>query len=960
LKPPSLGILAAGLLMALLGLGLTAEVGAAESWSFAVLGDQRDAASYGINQPIVDAMAQQVASQNPAFVLAGGDQIRGIVDSICKPLPEQYTHWKTAMAPILSITYPIRGNHETYGEVNTLGPDYAKNWMDNIANVLTQIPKNGPANEVGMTYSFSRNNVFIVGLDQDNVTAPQQVNQAWLNQQLAGNNLPFTFVYGHYPAFAVDPTENSLADHKAARDAFWKSLGDSSINIYFAGHNHMYNRAEVSVDGGPEIQQIVVGTGGAPLGPWNGQYADPRVRWENDKELSYGYSLVTVDGNKITVDFYVYNQNNNTWSIFDTYVYLLTSRNFGANDANQTIDPATLNTYYSGIKLHKIGQGILTLSAGASTYADAIRVSAGELKVQGDYRLAPVNVQGGAAATLGETGQVGNTTVDPGGILSGTGTVVGTLTNRGTVSPGHSPGTLKVAGSYTQTSSGILRAEIASPRDYDKIDITAAPGPPVIPGTASLNGTLTPVLLNGYRPPAYTRFPDIIKTSDGLTGAFSAVTQPVGPTLLWQPYYDAASFGLTVQRDYANPWLGLNANQQQVGLMLNSVAGATTGDLGAVLATLDSLPANADVQYAYKQLSPEKAGALANLGFGAAAFQRRNLATRTTNLRFVQGESGGSSGTTSGGLGCNYSKLDGLMLAYNGAALSNLFSARKEVAAPESRWGLFMDGGAAFGNQKTSGNQTGYNFTLGGFTAGADYRVRDNLLVGLATGYSNTSSDFYGSGGKVNANTIPFNAYAAYFPGSLYAYGSLGYALNLYDLKRGIDFGGLARSASSSTTGNQFNLYGETGYDLKLSGLILTPSANLAYSHLWVGSLNEQGADSLNLKVGAQDAASLQTGLGGRVTAPFKVGSVKVAPQGYAFYQHEFANGSRGLNASLSQGSSTFNFQTDAAKRNFAVVGANITLGIKKNLYAQVNYNAEVGRGNYTAQNITAGLRLEF
>ncbi len=88
-------------------------------------------------------------------------------------------------------------------------------------------------------------------------------------------------------------------------------------------------------------------------------------------------------------------------------------------------------------------------------------------------------------------------------------------------------------------------------------------------------------------------------------------------------------------------------------------------------------------------------------------------------------------------------------------------------------------------SQKTSVNQTGYNFTLGGFTAGADYRLRDNLLVGLATGYSNTTSGFYGSGGSVTANTIPFNAYAAYFPGSLYAYGSVGYALNLYDLKRG-------------------------------------------------------------------------------------------------------------------------------------------------------------------------------
>ncbi len=105
---------------------------------------------------------------------------------------------------------------------------------------------------------------------------------------------------------------------------------------------------------------------------------------------------------------------------------------------------------------------------------------------------------------------------------------------------------------------------------------------------------------------------------------------------------------------------------------------------------------------------------------------------------------------------------------------------------------------------------------------------------------------------------------------------------------------------------------------------------------------------------------SLQTGLGGRVTVPLKMASVRVVPQGYALYQYEFANGSRGLNASLSQGSSTFIFRTDAAKRNYALVGASVTAGLKKNLYAQVNYNAEVGRGNSTARFVNAGLRLEF
>ena len=75
--------------MALLGWGAYPHTVKAQSWTFAVLGDQRDASSYGINQTIVEAMAAQIASQNPAFVLAGGDQIRGMVDLKCDPLAEQ-------------------------------------------------------------------------------------------------------------------------------------------------------------------------------------------------------------------------------------------------------------------------------------------------------------------------------------------------------------------------------------------------------------------------------------------------------------------------------------------------------------------------------------------------------------------------------------------------------------------------------------------------------------------------------------------------------------------------------------------------------------------------------------------------------------------------------------------------------------------------------------------------------
>ena len=678
---------------------------------------------------------------------------------------------------------------------------------------------------------------------------------------------------------------------------------------------------------------------------------------------------------------------------------LTTSRNLTVLDNGGTFDTGTFASVFSGElsgsgTFTQQGAGSLTLNGDGSPFSGTYALISGAFTLNKSLgsNLAPcslvinpgstwsgngtlvgsLNLQGdglgfsgGLVVPSSSTFNLNNTLggkpapctvmIDPGGLMTGNGTVVGTLTNKGILSPGNSPGTLNVVGSYTQTASGTYTAEIASPSSYDRIVVTGSPG------TASLAGTLSPALLGGYRPPGNTVFPGVVTASGGISGTFNSLTnQVLGPTLFWQARYSTNSVDLVVQRDYTNSGLGLNSNQLAVGTMLNNVAGATTGDLNTVLNSVDSLPNASAVQDAYKQISPEKAGALANLAFVAANFQVRNLATRTTNLRFVQEGSGGASSLAPGGLSCNYSKLNGLMLAYNGGFLPDLFSARKEFRAPESRWGLFADGGVAFGSQNSTSNQSGYNFTLGGLTLGADYRLTDHILVGLATGYSNTASGFYGSGGSVTVNTIPFNAYAAYFSGPLYAYGSLGYALNLYDLKRGLNFNGISRTATSSTTGNQFNLYGETGYDLKLRQFILTPASTLAYSALWLGGFSEQNAGALNLKVGPQNASSVQTGIGGRVTVPLKMGSVLMAPQAYAFYQHEFANGSRGLNASLSQGGSTFTWQTNAAGQNFALVGASLTAGLKENLYAQVNYNAEVGRRNATAQFVNAGLRYEF
>jgi len=585
--------------------------------------------------------------------------------------------------------------------------------------------------------------------------------------------------------------------------------------------------------------------------------------------------------------------------------------------------------------------GTYNLSGGTLNVGTLTQNPGGTLnKTGGTINYSQMNIQGGNFV-----GDLENKT-----LLTGYGPITGKLTNSGTVNPGNSPGILKVSGSFTQTASGTYLAEVASPSSYDQIVVT---------GTATLAGTLAPTLLGGYKPARNQVFPGVITTTGGVTGTFSTVAnQQITPILAWQPRYNATSVDLVAAPDFANAGLPLTANQRRLGVMFNGVNDRASGDLGTVLDTLCQLPTGGTVADAYKQISPEKAGALSTLAFAGATFQMRNLAQRITDVRFGSREAGFMSGLP-GSFGFNYSRAEGLMLAFNSSNLAGLLTSKK-AAAPETKWGIYLDPSLILGSQESTVNRTGFNFNIAGFNAGADYRVHNDLLVGLATGYSHTGASFRGSGGGMQTNTWPLTAYAAYFPQSFYAYGSLGYALNLFTLQRQIGFGGLNRTATSSTTGNQLNAYGEAGYDLKVKPFIVTPVVSLTYSGIWVDSFTESGAGALSLKVFSQNAASVQTGVGAKVAAPLKRGPVTVVPQAYATYQHEFANGSRGLNASLSQVGSTFNFQTEAANKNFAVVGANVTILTEKNFRVQINYNTEMGRGTSSAHSVNAGLRWEF
>jgi autotransporter-associated beta strand protein len=573
------------MLLALVAFVAFSGLAEAAPWRFAVLGDQRDNNGVvGVNTPVVQAMVNDIVlNRGVSLALVGGDQIHGIFPTppSNEPqarLPVMYRNWRAAMGQLLPICYPVRGNHETYSERYARRPalgfpwtynrtvSYPFNYLNYLLRFLPQIPQNGPSNEKCLTYSFAHKEAFFAAMDQFVPGNEFRVNQGWLDQKLAANILPHVFVYAHAPAVAVSQTLPTMACFPLQRDVFWESLSAADAKVYFSGHSHLYNRATVQitdVNGKTTnpITQLIVGGGGGPLGDqlWNRIYysyqsegGQPNPKdlpgskesvthtLENHVELQYGYAIVTVDGNQVSITYYAGLPTESGvpdfWYPADSFNYTVTSKTLGRNDVNQTIAPQILTNFYSGIAITKTGAGILTLNTGASSYSEPIRVAAGQLSVYGAYASAPVTVQPGGQATL-HGGSLGDVTVNAGGILNGAGMVAGNLVNNGYACPDLPPGpyNLQVTGDFTQTGTGKFNVDIATASNYGRMQVG---------GNLNLGGDLYVSLPNEYWPAIGQSF-TVITASGALQGTFRHVIGSP-PNVIWGAEYSDNTVKVTV------------------------------------------------------------------------------------------------------------------------------------------------------------------------------------------------------------------------------------------------------------------------------------------------------------------------------------------------------------------------------------------------------------------------------
>ncbi len=217
-------------------------------------------------------------------------------------------------------------------------------------------------------------------------------------------------------------------------------------------------------------------------------------------------------------------------------------------DTNQTIRGAGQLLANSGGMINKgtirsEGVNSLTIDANALGFENRGTVdvsNAGGLRNVGDYLQTAGATHVDSTLTL-QSGGVANI---QGGLVSGTGTIVGDVNNTGgTVGPGNSPGTLNIDGNYMQAAAATLAIEIAGLFSFDLLDIT---------GDATIDGTISVSLLGGYAPTIGDTFRILVANS--LNGTFNTNLLPTSSGIpIFDVVYGADFIELTTVANSAVP-----------------------------------------------------------------------------------------------------------------------------------------------------------------------------------------------------------------------------------------------------------------------------------------------------------------------------------------------------------------------------------------------------------------------
>ncbi|TGQ32798.1 autotransporter domain-containing protein [Mesorhizobium sp. M00.F.Ca.ET.216.01.1.1] len=562
--------------------------------------------------------------------------------------------------------------------------------------------------------------------------------------------------------------------------------------------------------------------------------------------------------------------------------------------------------------VEKLGAGATTLTGNSSAFTGTTSVNAGTLVVDGSLGDV-IDVLSGAR--LEGSGTVGTTTIASGG----------------TIAPGHSPGTLTVAGDIAFAAGSTYEVDITPALDGDLI---AASGTATIDG-----GTVDVVKAAGTYVPG-SRW-TIIGAGGGVTGTFAALTQNM-PFVDLALAYDPSHVYLDVARnDVSFCDVAQTSNQCATGDAIES-SGEGNVAYDAVAAVTDEDSARA----ALDALSGEIHASLKGTMLEDSRFVREAALDRTRAA---------FSGVAVPSLPVMGYGPEGLRPQQQEALAREGKSAEVFAPAPADtdRFAVWARGFGSWGQWDSDGNAVDFERSIGGLFIGADALVAETWRLGLLTGYSRSSFDADDRTSSGSSDNYHLGLYGGTEWGNLGL--RLGAAHTWHDIETGrsIAFPGFADSAQASYDARTAQAFGELGYRIASGNFALEPFANLAYVNVHTDGFTEEGGAAA-LTSASSDTDATFTTLGLRAATDFRLGGVTATARGMVGWRHAFGD-TIPTSTYAFAGSDAFTIAGTPIAEDALVLEAGFDVGLSEKTSLGVSYSGQVA-----SKASDHGFRAEF
>ncbi|QGU33674.1 autotransporter outer membrane beta-barrel domain-containing protein [Thermochromatium tepidum] len=276
-------------------------------------------------------------------------------------------------------------------------------------------------------------------------------------------------------------------------------------------------------------------------------------------------------------------------------------------------------------------------------------------------------------------------------------------------------------------------------------------------------------------------------------------------------------------------------------------------------------------------------------------------------------------------------------------------------------------------NRYTSGyDQDGVRFTLG-----ADYRFKEDLILGVFGNYASGGTDYWRNKGDMDTSTWGLGLYGTrYWDNGAFVEGVLGYDVSDYDLTRRIDYdiqvGGVLtqvrqRATSTPEAGTFYTTLGG-GYNLETGAFNFTPALSLNYLRTEIDSYRERMSDptapggSLAIAYDRQTYTSFSSRLGFMVSKAFSSSVGVWVPQLSLDWVHEFVGDQDRIDARFVNDLSAtpLMISTTNPDRNYFDLGIGISGQFAEGRSAFLAINKLLGYEDVESYTISGGIRLEF